>query len=307
LRNFSPLVEPFSIDEAFLDVTGCQGFFGSPVAIARRIKERIKNEVGILCSIGIGPNKLLAKMAAEMQKPDGLTVLEYEDVPRRLWPLPLKELFGVGFRTEAKLNRLNIHTIGDLARCRPEVLEKRFGLVGKVLHYSARGLDNSPVNPHALDTVKSIGHQITLPRDYRGYSEIRVVLLELAMMVGRRVRLGGYRGRTVSLVLRDTNLDWLRRSLSFPQGLYSNTTVDIYGAAVELLGRHWPSWKPVRLVGLTVSNLVRDEGLQLDLFGEGARQARVDLVCDRIKDRFGEDSIVRGTSLTGAGVCYGPR
>ncbi len=116
MRSFTPLVEPFSIDEAFLDVTGCQKLFGSPVEMAQKLKKRIREEAGVTCSIGIGPNKLLAKMAAEMQKPDGLTVLNYEDVPSRIWLLPVRELFGVGPRYEHHLKLFNIQTIGDLAR-----------------------------------------------------------------------------------------------------------------------------------------------------------------------------------------------
>lgn len=300
MKDFSPLVEPFSIDEAFMDVSGCAGLFGSSVEIALRIKGRVKNEVGVLCSIGVGPNKLLAKMAAGMQKPDGLTVLDFPDVPGKIWPLPVRGLFGVGSRLEKSLRDLNIHTIGELASYPLSVLQRRFGLVGHVLHLSANGIDYSPVDPRSLEKVKSIGHQITLPSDYRGYDEIKVIILELSEIVCRRVRLGGYVGRTVSLTLKDTNFSWMSRSrtivhrTAFPG--------EVYRVAAELLYRHWPPWKPVRMVGVSLSGLVKNTVEQVDLFGEAEKNRCLYGACDRIKDRFGEQSIFRAVSLTPEGV-----
>ncbi|BCV21336.1 DNA polymerase IV [Moorella sp. Hama-1] len=302
MRDFTPLVEPFSIDEAWLDVRGCCDLHGSPLAIARRLKQRIRDEVGITTSVGLGPSKLLAKMAAAMQKPDGLTVLDYPDVPAKMWPLPVKELFGIGPRMEAHLAKLGIHTIGDLARFPVEVLARRFGVVGRILHQCAHGLDASPVDPHSLDAVKSIGHQITLPRDYRGYAEIEVVLLELAELVARRVRLGRYLGRTVSISLKDTEFNWLGRSYTLP--CYTDTAAAIYTAARGLLHNHWPAGRAVRLVGVSLAGLVPATVRQEDLFGRIERQARLDRVCDQLKNRFGERVIHRAVSLTEAGVLY---
>ncbi|AKX94003.1 DNA polymerase IV [Moorella thermoacetica] len=303
MRDFTPLVEPFSIDEAWLDVRGCRDLHGSPLTVARRLKQRIREEVGITTSVGLGPSKLLAKMAAEMQKPDGLTVLDYADVPGKMWPLPVRELFGIGPRMEAHLAKLGIHTIGELAGFPVEVLIKRFGVVGRILHQCARGIDYSPVDPHSLDTVKSIGHQITLPRDYRGYEEIEVVLLELAELVARRVRLGGYLGRTVAISLKDPEFHWLGRSRTLPH--YTDTAGDIYAAARHLLHRHWPEWRAVRLVGVSLAGLVPATVRQEDLFGRVERQARLDRACDQLKNRYGERVIHRAVSLTEAGVLYG--
>ncbi|HOV80578.1 MAG TPA: DNA polymerase IV [Bacillota bacterium] len=300
MKDFSPMVEPFSIDEAFMDVSGCDQLFGSSVDIALKLKARVKKEVGVLCSVGIGPNKLLAKMASGMQKPDGLTLMDFPDVPAKMWPLPVRELFGVGFRMEKRLRDLNIHTIRDLARYPLSVLQKRFGLVGHVLHLSANGIDYSPVDPHSLDRVKSIGHQITLPRDYRGYSEIKVVILELSEIVCRRVRLGGYVGRTVRLALKDADFLWMSRArtLAFPTAFAG----DVCRAAVELLYRHWPAWKPVRMVGVSLAGLVKSTAEQVDLLGEDERNRRLYAACDRVKDRFGEQSLLRAVSLTPDGI-----
>jgi DNA polymerase-4 len=300
MKEFTPLVEPFSVDEAFMDVRGCKKLFGSSVDIAGKLKLRIKNEIGALCSVGVGPNKLLAKMAAGLQKPDGLTVLPRQDVPARLWPLPVIELFGVGPRLKKRLNILAIRTIGDLARADIKLLRSRFGVIGEVLYASAHGIDYSPVDPHSLDKAKSVGHQLTLHRDYRGHGQIKVVLLELAELVGRRVRQGGYMGRTVSIVLKDTDFYSLGRSVTLPQ--YTDLTDDIYRAAVQLLHRHWPAGKPVRLVGLSVGSLVDKKVEQADLFGQTERLEQLARACDSIKDRFGETSLFRAASLTKEGI-----
>lgn len=300
MKEFTPLVEPFSVDEAFMDVRGCEKLFGNSVDIARQLKHRIKHDIGILCSVGIGPNKLLAKMAAGLQKPDGLTVLPRGDVPARLWPLPVINLFGVGPRLQKRLQALSIRTIGDLARADIKLLRSRFGVVGEILYASAHGIDYSPVDPHSLDKVKSVGHQLTLHQDYRGHRQIKVVLLELAELVSRRVRQGGYIGRTVSLVLKDTDFSYLGRSVTLPR--YTDLTDDIYQAAVELLHRHWPSDKPVRLVGLSVANLIDKRVEQADIFGQTERLNRLARACDSIKDRFGETSLFRATSLTKEGI-----
>ncbi|MQL51502.1 DNA polymerase IV [Desulfofundulus thermobenzoicus] len=301
MRDFTPLVEPFSIDEAFMDVTGSVKLFGPPVDIARRLKERIRREVGVTCSVGIGPNKLLAKMAAGLQKPDGLTVLTHEDVPRRLWPLPVRELFGVGPRYQQHLRKLNIHTIGDLASFPVEILQKRFGFYGLLLWLCARGIDHSPVDPDSLNRVKSIGQQITLPRDYRG-EEIRVVLLELADRVARRARAGGYAGRTVVLSLKDIHFHWLSRRKTLP--LPTALAGDIYRAGVELLEENWPPSWPVRMVGLALAGLAAGVPEQLTLFGEREKRRRAEEACDAITGRYGEGSIFRAISLTGAGVFH---
>jgi DNA polymerase-4 len=303
MKDFSPLVEPFSIDEAFINLSGCGHFFSSSLEAALQLKKRIKEEIGVLCSVGVGPNKLLAKMAAGMQKPDGLTVLDLADVPDKLWPLPARDLFGVGARLEKQLRDLNIHTIGELA-CYPlPVLRKRFGLLGHVLHLSANGIDYSPVDPHSLERVKSIGRQVTLPRDYQGYRQVEVIILELCEIVCRRVRLGGYAGRTVNLTIKDVDFSWLTRAHSIPCPTASVN--DIYKVAVELLHRHWPEWKPVRMVGVSLAGLVKNTSEQMDLFGEAERARLLHAACDRIKDRFGEQSILRGVSLTPEGVFRG--
>ncbi|MCL5057414.1 MAG: DNA polymerase IV [Actinobacteria bacterium] len=301
MGDFTPLVEPFSIDEAFMDITGCEGLFGSPVTTAQLLKDRILREVDIPCSVGIGPNKLLAKMAAGLQKPDGLTFLRQEDVKKRLWPLPVRKLFGIGSRYERHLKYFNIHTIGDLAVFPREILKKRFGIMGEVMWWSANGADHSPVDPHSLEGSKSVGHQITLPRDFRRRDEIAVVILDLSDLVARRARQGGYTGRTVSLVLKDTSFNWLGRSRTL--NACTDLPEDLYQAGLWLLDRHWQGY-PVRMVGLSLSGLTRDSAVQCDVFGWSEKLRRLAGACDRIRTRFGEKVIKRGSSLTPSGVVY---
>jgi DNA polymerase-4 len=294
MNDFTPLVEPFSIDEAFMDVTGSQKLFGSPVEIARQLKERIRGEIGITCSVGVGPNKLLAKMAADLQKPDGLTVIPRNKMPVLLWQLPVRELFGVGHRYEQHLHKLNIYTIGDLAKYPVGILKKKFGLNGETLWLSANGIDSSPVEPDSLNRVKSIGQQITLPRDYRG-NEVNVVILELADLVAYRVRAGEYLGKTVSLSLKDTNFCWLSRMRTLHKP--TNLAADISAAAFDLLQKHWsPRW-PVRLVGVTLTNLFPSRIEQMELFGNREKIRGIEKACDQVRERYGKTAVFRAVSL----------
>jgi len=294
MRQFTPLVEPFSIDEAFLDVTGCEKLFGPPVMIAKKLKKRIREEAGVPCSVGISTNKLLAKMAAGMEKPDGLTVLLPEDVTTRLWPLPVRELFGVGPRIERRLLRLGIRTIGDLARCPAEILLKQFGKYGITLYRWANGIDRSPVDPNSLDVVKGMSNSYTLPRDCAG-DEIKIAVIDLCETVAMRVRKEGYVGRRVGLTLRDTDLIFYHWSRTLPE--FTDLTEDVIDAALELLNANWPLWKPVRLVGVSFNGLVKKKWEQPDIFGKKERLRRLAHVCDELKERYGEKVLVRGLLL----------
>lgn len=302
LRDFSDLVEPFSIDESFVDITGCLRILGSPLEIARKIQRRINTEIGVGVNIGIGPSKLVAKMAAELEKPNKIISLTLEDWPRKIWPLPVKELYGVGPRIGRWLNQIGVRTIGDLAALPPDILKKRYGLIGEVLHYSAHGIDFSPVDPHSMDVIKSVGNQITLPRDYRGFDQIKVVILELAEEVAQRARKAGCLGKRVSLTIKDPNFTSETHSRTLPS--YTDITQEIYDAAVFLLKKHWDTQVRARLVGLTLSGLLRQEGKQLDLLTERDKQERIDRATDLIRSRWGQHSIKRAVSLTECGVYH---
>jgi len=184
LSNYTPILEQNSIDEAWLDMTGCERLFGNPVEAARRIMEEIKDRFGLWCSIGIAENKFLAKMAAEMMKPLGVTELWGHDIPQKLWPLPVKEMYGVGAKTAEKLNRMGIKTISDLAKYDVNRIVKSFGAGGTDIHLHANGIDNSPVLAHTADDMKSIGRSTTLPEDISDMEKAKLVLMELADDIG---------------------------------------------------------------------------------------------------------------------------
>lgn len=300
LQDFSPLVEPFSIDEAFVELTGTEGHWKTPLEAAHTIKKRIKEEIGILCSIGIGPSKVVAKMASNLQKPDGLTLLTEQDIPCRLWPLPIGELFGVGKQLEQHLRNMSIRTIGDLAHTPVELLSHRFGIVGIRLRESAWGQDSAPVNPHSLDNVKSIGHQLTLPKDYVKIEEIKIVLLELTEAVCRRVRLGGYVGKTVSLYVRGNDFSGIHRARTLKEPTAYPPT--IYIQALKLLQQYWPPHKPIRLLGITLGKLSRPQYRQLCFFD---KKEKLYTAIDEIKNKYGERSLLRGSFLLEEGVFYG--
>ena len=203
MLDYTPLVEVFSIDEAFLDVTHSLKIFGTPERIAYLMKARIKQSFGLTCSIGIGPNKLLAKLASDMKKPDGLTIIRPDEVSQVLEPLPIKDLCGVGSRMERHLNLLGIKTIGELGRFPVDILKRKFGVNGQHLHDMGLGIDHSPVVPASdQDKVKSVGHSMTLRRDVSRRQDILKYLLQLSEMVGRRARRYGVSGKTIHLYVR---------------------------------------------------------------------------------------------------------
>ncbi len=261
-RSFTPLVELFSIDEAFLDVTGCEALFGDPVRIAVRIKERTWEETGLTCSVGIGPNKLLAKLGSDMQKPDGLVLITPDDIPAVMEDLPVKEICGIGPNLTRHLAALGVRTCGELSHAPLRKLTQRFGIVGERLRNMGRGIDDDPVVPleeQEAEEAKSMGHSMTLAEDCSDRMELERHILHLSEKVGRRLRRGGYQGSTVSLVLRSSDFHTFsrRRRLRHPV----NHGLDIHAAAAAIF-RDVEIDKPVRLVGVSVSDLDRHATLE---------------------------------------------
>jgi len=289
MRDYTPLVEVFSIDEAFLDVTGSLALFGTPERIAYLLKARIRQAFGLTCSVGIAPNKLLAKLASDMQKPDGLTIIRPDQVTQVLETLPVQELCGIGSRTARQLRKLGIVSCGQLGRYPLKRLQRRFGLIGDKLHAMALGRDDSPVVPvEAEAPVKSVGHSMTLREDVSAPEEIQRFLLQLAEMVGRRARRYGVSGRTVNLQVRladfDTNLG---RQTSLAR--HVNRSDEIYRAALAILDT-LELTQPVRLLGIALSNL-QHRSEQLPLFAEERRRALLAQAMDQVNDRFGEFTV----------------
>ena len=293
--DFTPLVEVFSIDEAFLDITGSLGIFGNPERVAYLIKARIRHQFGITCSIGIAPNKLLAKLASEMRKPDGVTIIRPEEVSRVMESIPVKDLCGVGSKTAKKLTLFGIRTCGELGRFPVEILRRKFGIVGEYLHRMGRGIDGSPVIPaEEAEEVKSVGHSMTLEKDIDERKEILKFLLQLSEMVGRRARRYRVWGKTVTLSIRYADFGtWMGKQETLPR--YINQSGEIYRAAVKILDTLVLP-QPIRLLGVRLSSL-RYESDQLPLFEEERKKALMIDAMDEVNDRYGDFTVAFASLL----------
>jgi len=294
-RRYTPTVEPFSIDEAFLDVSGCERLHGDAYHIACKIKTEVREEFGLSCSVGIAPNKLLAKMASDMNKPDGLTVIRSEDIDSVVWPLPVRELYGVGEKTSQALESLGIKTVGAIAKMPVELLTEKFGETGRLLHSLSRGIDNSRVNPAIWEMPKSIGHETTLREDSQDERVILSHLLSLSQQVGRRLRQQELVARTVTLKLRYSDFTTLTRACTF--SFFTCLDEEIYGAAKRLFLSNWSRPRKIRLVGVTVTSLSSNNDFmrQLALFEKDEKRRRVTAAMDKVRDRFGENAITRAS------------
>jgi DNA polymerase IV len=296
-RDYTPEVEAFSIDESWLDVTYSLGIFGSAETIAYLIKARIRHSFGITCSIGIAPNKLLAKLASDLRKPDGLVVITPEDVSRVLERMPIKELCGIGRKMERHLNMMSIYTCGELGRCDEARLTRKFGIIGKRLKEMGQGIDHSPVIQFGEENdVKSVGHSSTLERDISDPLEIRRFLLQLSEMVGSRARRYNVSGKTVHLYVRyaDFFSSWGKQTTLKN---YINLSDEIYKAALSILDTVELE-QPVRLLGVTLSNL-KHQAEQLPLFEEERKKLFATQAMDKINDRFGTMAVTFGSLLPG--------
>jgi DNA polymerase-4 len=284
MRDYTPLVEVFSIDEAFLDVTASLSLFGSAERIAYLLKARIRHEFGLTCSIGIAPNKLLAKLASEMQKPDGLTIIAPELVDAVLERMPVKELCGIGAQVARQLADFGIFTCGQLGRFPVATLTRRFGINGERLSRMGRGIDPSPVIPPEEEAaVKSVGHSMTLAHDVTGREALRKYLLQLAEMVGRRARRYGVSGKTVHLTLRYDDFTTVGRQQT--RSVPTNQSAALYRDALAILDSLALD-RPVRLLGVRITNLVH-HGNQVPLFEQERRAVLATAAMDEANRRFG--------------------
>ena len=246
LSNYTPALEQNSIDEAWLDMTGSQGLFGKPLEAAKRIMNEIKDSLGLWCSIGIAENKFLAKMAAEMKKPLGITELWERDIPIKLWPLPVKEMYGIGGKTAEKLNRMGIKTIGNLAKSDKNLIVKTFGKGGNEIHLRANGFDHSLVLAHPDDDMKSIGRSKTLPEDITDIEKAKIVLMELADDIAMTARRHGKKGRTVHITIKYSDFRMMTKQTTIPA---TSVTREIYQAGCGLLEQSWNKFHPIKGTG----------------------------------------------------------
>ncbi|MBC7187525.1 MAG: DNA polymerase IV, partial [Calditrichaeota bacterium] len=292
LGEFSPLIEQVSIDEAFVDLTGTEKLLGPPREVGMRIKQEVRRRTGLTASVGIAPNKFVAKIASDLRKPDGFVVVEEHEVRDFLWPLPVGKLWGVGEKTRPHLERLGLHTIGDVARQSPSFLHERFGAMGLHLWHLANGIDDRPVVP--TTAAKSMSKETTFEQDTDDEELLKATLVGLADAVARCLRQERLRGCTVTLKIRLEGFATFTRSRTL--GEPTNSSEVIGATAADLLRHFERGKKKVRLLGVGVSGLVSEGAAQLALFDEGTR-SKIDKAMDLVRERFGEEAIFRASSI----------
>ena len=300
--QYTDLVEPFGIDESWLDITGSMHLFGGdPVAIADELRRRVREELGLSISVGVSFNKIFAKLGSDYKKPDATTLISPENWQEIVWPLPVGAMLFVGRSAQRTLAQYGVETIGQLAACRPEMLEKLLGKLGRQLHEYANGLDRSPVRPQAeREPVKSVGNGTTFPHDLTRWEEVRTGLAALSDSVAMRLRRQGLYCSGVQVTIKDSSFC----SISRQKRLESPTRLmkDIQRAAMELTRSAWRAPTPIRMLTVTALHITEsaESFEQLDLLGAGravsdARQEKLESAVRAIRDKFGDGSITFGS------------
>lgn len=301
LRQISPSVEQYSIDEAWADMTGTEQLYGPPVQAAHMLRQRIHRELGFTVNIGVSTNKLLAKMAGDFEKPNRVHTLFPEEIPTKLWPLPVRELFSVGNSTERKLCRMGIYTIGDLAGADSKELRRKLGKSGLTIWHFANGRSADAVRAEAAEN-KGYGNSVTLPRDVMDLITAKQVLLSLCETVGTRLRRDRKSGGCLTVTLRTADFRYFTHQLQLNGA--TDVTADLYQAACRAFEALWDRQTPLRQMGIQVSKLARESYCQFDLFSPAAperseQKAILDTTVDALRQRFGEDAVRRACFLNG--------
>lgn len=296
LQQYSDCIEKFSVDEAFVDMTGTRRLFGAPVEAANRIREQVYRELGFTVNVGVSSNKLLAKMASDFEKPNKVHTLFPEEIERKMWPLPVGDLLFVGKATVRQLNNIGIRTIGELAREDRKLLVQKFGKAGEVMWRFANGMDDSPVEPIRADN-KGYGHSTTLAFDVTDAATAKKILLELTDKVCMRLRRDDAKVETVSVQFRFSDLSRASHQCTLPNA--TNITQEIYGYVCKLFDEKWDH-TPIRLLGVSTSRVAKEDGgRQMNLFDDTdyEKLEKLDKAMDSIRDRFGTGAIRRASAL----------
>ena len=295
LRQFSPVVEQYSIDEAWVDMTGTQRLWGSPRLAAEKMRQRISEELGFTVNIGISSNKLLAKMAGDFEKPNKVHTLFPEEMESKFWPLPVRDLFLVGPATERKLKMLGIYTIGDLAKADVTLLKKRMGKHGETVWHFANGRNADAVLPEP-EEAKGYGNSVTTAQDVVGHDQAHQVLMSLCETVASRMRKDGKCGSCVSVHLRTNEFHHFSHQRKLLGA--TNLTSEIFEAACRVFDEAWDGVTPLRQLGVQMTQLSNEPYQQYDLFSgvspkQFERKLKLDETVDALRDKFGEDIIRR--------------
>ncbi|MGI6751149.1 MAG: DNA polymerase Y family protein [Anaerovoracaceae bacterium] len=298
LSEYSPLVERYSIDECFLDFTSSKNRFGDPVKVANEIRERIKNELGFTVNIGVSSNKFLAKMGGELEKPDLVHTLWPEEIPQKMWPLPIGDLFMVGGATKERLMKINIRTIGDLARMNPSHMKALMKSHGELIWNLSNGIDDAEVTRNSEIMQKSVGNSSTISYDVTERSEAIMILLALTERVAMRLRKLGYMASLISVSIKTDG--FIRYSHQVKIRNCINTTSEIFEHVCMLFDGCWRG-EPIRHLGVSVSGFKDIEVRQLSLFDrdDGEKLQALDDAIDKIRAKYGIRSIVRGAFVNG--------
>ena len=293
LYEYTPVIQRYSIDECFCDMAACRKAMEDPVSIAFEIKERVKVELGFTVNIGIGKNKLCAKMAGELKKPDMIHTLWKEEIPFKLWPLPVRELFMVGRATENKLHKFNIKTIGDIANASPLFLKSLLKSHGLLIYDYANGNDDSPVMVSDEIMRKGIGNGLTYSYDLETKDEIYAELLAICERVGERLRKYAKAAKIVKVHIRNSNLSDYSHQMRLNGTI--DTTDEIYHISKKLIDEMWKG-EPIRAMSISVSELISEDQIQLSMFDSKYKEKneKLDKAVDEIRKTFGERSIFRG-------------
>lgn len=292
-------IHVYSIDESWLKVNGSEKLFGNKFEIAKKIKDHIFSDFGLHCAIGIGPNRFLSKVCLDNEaKKIGIAQWDYEDVPKKLWPLETQKCWGIGRAMARNLRELGINTLGDLAHFPLDILESKFGIMGNQLYFHSWGVDLSQMEGNTDYSIpKSIGKGITLDKDYKEFESICTVVLELCEDICRRARRQGLAGRTVHLSLSYSKVQGgggLSHSLTMTAP--SNLTLEVYGLCLQILKKHNPlRW--VRKISISLGNFSPDQEMQLNFFRPVVKERKIAEVMDELQDRFGTASIIRARFL----------
>lgn len=298
LSEYSPLVERYSIDECFLDYTASYGKFGDPVDTAHEIKDRIKKELGFTVNIGVSCNKLLAKMAGELKKPDMVHTLWPEEVPQKMWPLPVGELYMCGRATKEKLEKINIRTIGDLAKADQNHMSALLKSQGRLIWDFANGIDDMPVVLNSNIVQKGVGNSTTIAYDITDRDEARMILLALTEMVAMRLRKLGYMASVISVSVKTDGFVRYSHQIKIQNSI--NTTDEIFDSVCLLFDQCWKG-EPIRHLGVHVSDFNEIDIRQLSLFDrhDTDKLQALDKAVDKIRTKYGKRSIIRGTFANG--------
>ena len=286
-RRYTPEIEVYSIDEAFLDVTTTHHLFGGPEKIGHSIKTEIRKQFGINCTVGIAPNILLAKLASDIAKPDGLKWIRPENISTVLEDLPVSDLWGIGSKLSAKLEQLKIRTCGELGRAPVSLLRNKFGITGETLKMMGQGICTRSLITKEEDP-KSIGHSMTLEKNISNRNEIEMYMLKLSEMVGRRARKYGFEGRKISLTIRYPDFETFTRQTTLPEA--TNHTHEIYKSALLILDEI-KLRDSVRLIGICLSGLMHSSDQQL-LFKDRAKRKNLLVTMDAVNDKFGSFKLI---------------